>query len=150
MRALPNMLVSFAVLFLCNSASADTKSIQGTVIGADGKPLFGAEVQAQLVDTKSAPALTKTNAKGQYAFKGLPAGTYSVTAFVKGVPRSRAAVTTRANRWAEVDFDLRLAVNNKTASKPTTNSSDALQRNDLSRIQQSLGGNINNMSFPGH
>jgi len=138
------------VLFLGSSAFAGNKSIQGSVIGTNGKPLAGAEVRADRSDAKSPSALTKTDAKGQYIFKDLPAGSYSITASVNGVPKSRATVKTQTNGWVEVDFDLRLAANNKTPAKPASNSSDAIQRNDLNRMQQSVGGNINSMSFPGH
>src|SRR4029077_5816801 len=102
MRTLPNVLVSLVAVLFCSSASADNKSIQGTVIGTNGKPLPGAEVRVDRTDAKSAAALAKTDAKGHYVVKALPAGVYSVIAFVNGVPRSRAAVKTQTTGWAEV------------------------------------------------
>ena len=54
------------------------------------------------------PAMTKTDSKGQYQFKGLAVGAYAITTIVKEVPKSRASVRTRADGWAKVDFDLRL------------------------------------------
>jgi hypothetical protein len=117
MRILPNILVVFALLLTCGSAWADNKSIQGTVTGSDGNPLGGAEVRAERLDAKAAPALTKTDAKGQYVFKGLPAGAYAVTAIVKTVPKSRASVRTRSDGWAKVDFDLRTPANGKNTKK---------------------------------
>src|SRR5436309_15214920 len=107
MRTLPDVVVSLGVLCLCGSLLAESKSFQGTVIGTDGKPLAGAVVRAERLDAKTAPVLTSTDAKGQYVFKGLPAGAYSVIAIVKNVPKSRAAVRTQSNGWARVDFDLR-------------------------------------------
>ena len=150
MRPLTNVLVSLVALSLSGSVFADNRSIQGTVIGADGKPVSGAEVRVERTDAKSPPAFARTDAKGRYALKDLPPGAYSVTALIKGVPRSRASITTQADRWIEVDFDLRLAATDGKGTKPTSSSSDALQRNDVNRMQQSLGGNINSMSFPGH
>jgi hypothetical protein len=151
MRTLPNIVVSVALLFLCGSARADNSSIQGTVIGTDGKRLAGAEVRAERLDAKGAVVLTKTDAKGQFAFKVVPAGAYAVTAIVNNVPKSRANVKTRSGGLARVDFDLRLSAKGKNiAGKPSTNPEGAIQNDDLSRIQGRVGGNINNMSFPGH
>jgi Carboxypeptidase regulatory-like domain len=151
MRTLPNIVVSIALLFLCSSALADNKSIQGTVTGTDGKPLADAEVRVERLDAKAAPALTKTDAKGQYAFKRLPAGAYAITAVVKSVPKSRATVRTRNDGWVRVDFDLRMAANGKNiARKPSTSRTNTMESDNLSRLQGRLGGNINNMSFPGH
>src|SRR3954454_7800330 len=90
------------------SAWADTKSIQGTVLGTDGKPLAGADVRAERLDTKAEPSLTKTDADGHYTFKALPVGAYAVTTIVKSVAKSRALVRTRSDGWAKVDFDLRM------------------------------------------
>jgi hypothetical protein len=154
MRILPGILVVFALLFTSGSAWADNKSIQGTVIGSDGNRLAGAEMRAERLDAKTAAAQTKTDAKGQYVFKGLPAGAYAITAIVKNVPKSRASVRTRSDGWARVDFDLRMRANDpsikKQASKQTTSPVDAIGSDDVSRMQRSMGGNINNMSFPGH
>src|ERR1700731_151926 len=136
MRTLPNIVVSVALLFLCSSAAADNKSIQGTVTGIDGKPLADAEVRAERLDAKAAPALTKTDAKGQYTFKRLPAGAYAITAIVKSVPKSRASVTTRNDGWVRVDFDLRTPANGKNiAAKPSASPVNTLGTNDLSRMQ---------------
>src|SRR6516162_9448197 len=95
------------MFLLCCSAWADNKSIEGTVTGTDGKPLSGADVRAERLDAKASPATTKTDAKGHYLFSGLPAGAYTITAFIKGAPQSRASVRTRSNGSAKVDFDLR-------------------------------------------
>src|SRR3954468_12779483 len=64
---------------------ADNKSIQGTLLGLDGKPMAGGEIKANRLDAKGTPALTKTDAQGHYLFKGLPVGAYAITAYVKGV-----------------------------------------------------------------
>ena len=88
--------------------AGDNKSIQGTLIGRNGKPYEGAEIRAQRVDTKATVAIATTDARGIYVFKGLPAGAYSLTAYVDGFAESRASIRTRAKGWAKVDFDLRL------------------------------------------
>jgi Carboxypeptidase regulatory-like domain len=117
MRASQSIIVLFAVLFAAGSAWADNKSIQGTVTGADGKPLVGADVRAERLDAKAPPTLTKTDAKGQYIFKALPVGAYAITAIVKSVPRMRASVRTRSDGWAKVDFDLRITPDSKSIKK---------------------------------
>jgi hypothetical protein len=149
MRTLPNVLVSLIFVLSCGSACGDNKSIQGTVIGMDGKPLAGAEIRAERSDVKTAPAVTKTDGKGLYVFRGLASAGYTVTATVGGIPKSRAKVITQKNGWARVDFDLRKTGNagNTSNSNP---SADTLRAQDLNRAQQGLGGNINSMSFPGH
>src|SRR4030081_1730107 len=117
MRILPSILVVFALLFTSGSTWADNKSIQGTVTATDGKPLAGADLRAERLDAKAAPALAKTDAKGQYIFKGLPIGAYAIPAIVKSVPKSRASVRTRSDGWAKVDFDLRLTADSKSIKK---------------------------------
>src|SRR2546429_119011 len=107
-----------AVILATGSAWADTKSIQGTVTGQDGKPLTGAEARANRLDAKEpTPAIAKTDAQGHYAFKALPVGAYAVTAYVKSVPKSRASVRTRSDGWAKVDFDLRMRPNDVSIKK---------------------------------
>jgi hypothetical protein len=147
MRTLSNIVVSVALLLLCSSAWADNKSIQGTVTGSDGKPVVDAEVRAERTDAKAAASLTKTDTKGQYTFRGLPAGAYAITAIVKSGAKSRADVRTRNTGWLKVDFNVRTSANGKeVAKKPANNPAT----DDLSRMQGKAGGNINNMSFPGH
>ena len=104
-----NAVFAAALLLVPASASAgDNKSIQGKLIGEDGKAWAGAEIRAQRTDIKAKPAVTRTDAQGVYVFKGLPAGKYTVTAYVGGFPKSKAKVQTRGKGWARVDFDLRL------------------------------------------
>ena len=99
------------------SSWADSKSIQGTVTGTDGKPFAGAQIRANRLDAKAEPAITKSDAQGHYTFKALPAGAYTVTAFVKTVPKMHATVRTRTDGWAKVDFDLRLKSNDPSITK---------------------------------
>src|SRR5947209_5750150 len=107
----------FAFIPAWSSAWADTKSIQGTLVGQDGKPVAGVEIRADRLDTKTIPTITKTDAQGHYVFKALPAGAYSITALVKNVPKSRAMVKTRSDGWAKVDFDLRMKSNDPSIKK---------------------------------
>jgi carboxypeptidase family protein len=111
------VLTLSGLIFATTSAWAETKSIQGTVTGADGKPLAEATVRANRLDAKAEPALAKTDAHGNYTFKNLPAGAYALTAIVKNVPKSHASVKTRSDGWAKVDFDLRVRANSASIKK---------------------------------
>ena len=97
------------------TARADGLAIRGTVKGSDGKALAGAEVRAQRIDTKAPAMVATTDAKGQYAFKGLALGAYKVTAVVNKVPKSEASIRTTQKGWSLVDFDL--SATNKVARK---------------------------------
>lgn len=104
-----NAVFAAALLLATSSAwASDNKSIQGRLIGEDGKAWAGVEIRAQRTDVKAKPAVTRTDSQGVYVFKGLPAGKYNVIAYVGGFPKSKAKVQTRDKGWARVDFDLRL------------------------------------------
>ena len=167
--------VLLAFILATGSVWADSKSIQGTVVGIDGKPFAGVEVRADRMDEKAAPATTKTDAQGRYTFKALPAGAYALTAIVKNVPKMHATVRTRADGWAKVDFDLRLKPNDPSitkkyvwvngepgshiggrwvpveqANQPGVNAVDTVGSDDVSRMQRSIKLNTNtNTSAPG-
>src|SRR6185312_17464355 len=161
-------LSAVALILGTDLAWADTKSIQGTVTGVDGKPLAGADMRAERLDAKAAPALTKTDARGQYQFKGLPVGAYAITAIVKEVPKSRASVRTRADGWAKVDFDLRTKADDASikrnwvwvkgepgshiggrwvpvdqAGKPSMSAVDTVGSDDVDRMQRDMKLNPN-------
>jgi Carboxypeptidase regulatory-like domain len=169
--------VSLAFILGTFSARADSKSIQGTVTGTDGKPFAGAEIRANRLDEKAAPVVTKTDAQGHYTFKALPAGAYAVTAFVKTVPKMHATVRTRGDGWAKVDFDLRLKPNDASikrkyvwvngepgshiggrwvpveqANEPGVSAVDTIGADDVSRMQRDMRINNNTMGAggPGH
>ena len=100
-----------AALFLglaaIGNAHAEGQAIRGTVKGADGKLLAGAEVRAQRLDGKGSALVTTTNAKGEYTFRGLDLAGYKVTAVLNKVPKSVVSINTRKTSWVAVDFDLR-------------------------------------------
>ena len=91
--------------------AAGSKSIQGTLIGADGTGFGGAEIHAERIDAKAAPVIVKTEGNGHYVFNDLPAGSYKLTAYVAAIPKSRVTVRTSARGWVRVNFDLRLNEN---------------------------------------
>jgi hypothetical protein len=152
---------------------ADTKSIQGTLLGLDGKPFAGAQIKAEQLDGKTKPAITKTDAQGHYQFTGLPVGAYAITAYVKNVPKLRGMVRTRSDGWAKVDFDLRTRsdgpnikkhwvwvkgepgshiggrwVEVDQATTPSTSAVDNVDSDDVSRMQRTMRMNTN-ATMPG-
>jgi len=135
-------------------AQADSKSIQGTVIGAGGKPVAGAEVRANRVDD-SGKALAgksvteKTSPNGQYTFANLPMGVYQVLVAINGVPKSQAKIKTRTDGYVRVDFDLRPGKSSIRTAQPSGRAENPAE-DEIRRMQQNLGGTMNSMSFPGH
>src|SRR3954468_1242550 len=126
-------LIALMILLAAGSARAgDNKSIQGTLVGEDGKVVKNAEVRAQRLHAKDKIVKVKTDAQGHYAFEALPAGSYAVTAYVYGYPKSRATVRTRAKGWAKVDFDLRL-------NESQTDEVDRMQRDIQTNTGSVLG-----------
>jgi Carboxypeptidase regulatory-like domain len=57
-------------------ALAQIASLQGNVMGTDGRPLQGAEIRLEGKEKSSAPITTMTSSNGRYLFAGLPAGVY--------------------------------------------------------------------------
>lgn len=100
-------IVALVLCALPSTSGGDNKSIQGTLRDTDGVLLVAGEIRAERLDAKAKPFITQTDGRGQYVFRGLPAGTYSVTAYVDDIPRARAKVRTSDKGWAKIDFDLR-------------------------------------------
>jgi tetratricopeptide (TPR) repeat protein len=93
--------------FLVAGASwAQTSSLEGTVIGEDGKPLQNALIKIERKDIKGNYQV-KTKRKGDYFHAGLPLGTYKVTLVVDGKDRDVADnVRTTLGDPKRVDFNL--------------------------------------------
>jgi hypothetical protein len=88
------------------SATASTSSIQGDVLGVDGRPLPGAEVRIERKDKKSAPITTRTNAKGYYTASGLSSGVYRISVVVDGAVKSAVDIGAARDN-ARVDFNMK-------------------------------------------
>src|SRR4051812_21963597 len=71
-----------------------SKSVAGTVIGGEGKPMDNVEIRALRVDVKAPPRVAMTTSDGVYILRNLPPGAYSITASVDGLPLSRAQIKT--------------------------------------------------------
>ena len=101
-----------AVALTAANAAPQNSSIVGVVKGPDGKLVAGAEVRLSPASAKGANLSTKTDAHGNYEFKGLVASTYKLTAYINNVAKGTSNVTARSNAAVTVNFDL-----GKTAAK---------------------------------
>ena len=87
------------------SALAQVASLQGNVLGTDGRPLQRAEVRIEAKDKASAPFTTITGSSGRYLFAELPAGVYRLSILESGVAKLSVNVKMRGEK-ARIDFDL--------------------------------------------
>lgn len=98
-------LGALATLFAAVSFG-QTTSLQGKVIGEDGKPIQGAEVKIARTDIKANYSV-KTNKDGKYNYATLPLGTYDVQWLVKGeVVYQLQKVRTDYAKPTEIEVDL--------------------------------------------
>ena len=86
-------------------ATAESSSIQGDVLGVDGRPLKGAEIRIERKDKPTAPATIITTVKGYYSSADLPAGLYKISVVVGGTVKSAVTVRTVGDN-ARIDFDM--------------------------------------------
>jgi tetratricopeptide (TPR) repeat protein len=106
-RAFQKAALGVAALLLLTGVSfAQTGTIEGRVIGDDGKPLPGAQILIERTDIKGNYKV-KTNKKGEYLHAGLPLGQYNVSVEIGGkVVDSVNGVRTRLGENVPVEFNL--------------------------------------------
>src|SRR5205809_2342227 len=84
---------------------AQTSSVEGNVIGTDGRPLKDAEIRFEQKGAAVSPIISRTDVSGHYT-AALPRGMYKMTLLVAGkVSASITVKATGAN--SRIDFDLR-------------------------------------------
>jgi len=100
-----------AILVLVNSfvftatVSAQMSSVEGSVVGADGRPLKGAEIRFVQKEGQVSPIVSLTDANGYYT-TALPRGTYKLSLATDD--KVKASITVRATgAKSRIDFDLR-------------------------------------------
>ncbi len=82
-------------------------TLEGNVIGEDGKPLKDAIITLERTDIK-AHYTTKSDKKGHWLHAGLPLGaTFTITCMVDGKPVDKVNGVRTSGTVAPVDFDLR-------------------------------------------
>ena len=104
-RALIVALVFSGALVPGPAALAQVASLQGNVLGTDGRPLQGAEVRIERTDKPSTPMTSVTGSRGQYLFRELPAGVYKLSIVAGGAVQFSVNVKMRGEK-ARIDFDL--------------------------------------------
>lgn len=70
-------------LLLAGTAIAQTTTLEGSVKGADGAPLKGAQIVLERTDIKGHYQV-KSDKKGHWLYTGLPLGTYDISCEVEG------------------------------------------------------------------
>ena len=102
-------LATAAMACLALTSFAQITTLEGDVLGADGKPVQNAEIQITRTDIKG-NYKTKTNKKGHYIYMGLPIGDYSVVVVLEGKPADQPQkVHTSPGDAKNISFDLRAA-----------------------------------------
>jgi len=104
-RALSIALFLTGAFVLVASALAQLASLQGNVLGTDGRPLQRAQVRIEAKDQASAPITTITSSSGRYLFAELPAGVYRLNILEGGVAKLSVNIKMRGDK-ARIDFDL--------------------------------------------
>jgi hypothetical protein len=104
-RAFSIVLILTAAFVLARGALAQVASLQGNVLGTDGRPLQGAEVRIERTDKPGAPMTNITGSRGQYLIRELPAGVYKLSIVAGGAVQFSVNVKMRGEK-ARIDFDL--------------------------------------------
>jgi len=101
--------IGFAAMSLLLFSGQEPQKAPASVCGAVEDPT-GAAVAAASIELTGAraPLETKTDAKGQFCFKGLEAGGYEVTVQAPGFQRERRRVEARAGETSELKIELSL------------------------------------------
>jgi Carboxypeptidase regulatory-like domain len=91
--------------------SAQTSSIEGNVVGADGRPLRDAEIRLEQRGRQVSPIISRTDASGHYT-AALPKAVYKLSLTTAG--KVRTSITVRATGAnSRIDFDLRPSADKK-------------------------------------
>jgi hypothetical protein len=104
------LVISIIVASFATALAAP--AIEGNVIGADGRPLKGAEVRIERRDKTSPTISVATDARGHYLASGLSMGLYRISVIADGAVKSALDVRT-AERNAPVDFNLKRTAGKK-------------------------------------
>jgi ferric enterobactin receptor len=99
------LAVGWALVWIAGSGflAAQQGTVQGTVQGMDGIPLFGA-----VVSVKSANLSVQTDAKGAFTLRGVPSGIAQIEASLPGFAAKIHTVYVVAGESIEVKFSLEI------------------------------------------
>ncbi len=100
-------VLTSCLLAVASAGAAATSILRGQVLGLDGKPFQGAEVQIQPVGIGARGMILHTGADGRYA-QVLPAGTYRFALHYSTVKIFAAdKIQTRAGDPFTIDYNVR-------------------------------------------
>ena len=108
-----NLIASFLLAgwFVFSGTLSAQTSVEGNVIGTDGRPLKGAEVRFEKKDRAVSPIISRTDANGHYT-AALPRGLYKMSLADRGAVK--ASITVKATGFnSRIDFDLRPSATKK-------------------------------------
>ncbi|SRR6266496_2052902 len=111
-RAFFIVLILAGAFVLAPSALAQVASLQGNVLGTDGRPLQRAEVRMEAKDKPSASITAVTGNSGRYLFAELPAGVYRLSILAGSAVKLSVNIKMRGEK-ARIDFDLSPAATKK-------------------------------------
>ncbi|CAG0948038.1 partial TonB-dependent receptor P39, partial [Anaerolineae bacterium] len=97
-------LLTLAVILLVSlqvSINAQTGQLSGSVLQSAGKPLSGVHVTLRELS-----AGTSTDADGNFSFRGIPAGTYTVVTSHIGYKPVMMEVVIRSGETRKINFNL--------------------------------------------
>jgi iron complex outermembrane receptor protein len=98
----------FALSLVASATWAQTGTISGNVVDADGDPLPGVLVSLQNEDGSSAGMSTTSDANGAFRIPGVAAGSYTVTANLAGFQLASQPIEMTAGGEVAVDFEIDL------------------------------------------
>ncbi len=102
------VILSVLVLGMRAVGAQEVASLTGTIGDKSGGVLPGASVALQ--DVKGGPLrTTQTDSQGRYALKGLPPGSYRLTASLQGFTPGKAEINVVAGLPAKLDLSLEIA-----------------------------------------
>jgi len=108
------LTVAGLVMFAA-SALAQITTLEGTVIGVDGKPVQGAIIKIHRTDIKW-DAQLKTDKHGHYIHTGVPLGTFDVSVIIDGKEADALHnVKSQMGEHPPTDFDLRKSAASNSA-----------------------------------
>ena len=111
-RAFSIVVILLGAFVLAPTAFAQVASLQGNVLGIDGRPLRRAEIRLEGKDKASAPISIITGSSGRYLFAALPAGVYKLSILADGAVKFSVDIKMRGEK-ARLDFDLSTSARKK-------------------------------------
>jgi tetratricopeptide (TPR) repeat protein len=130
------MTVAGLVIFAASSLAQIT-TLEGNVIGADGKPVVGAIIKIHRTDVKW-DATTKSDKRGHYIHTGVPLGTFDLTCVIDGKDADKVnGVKSTMGDHPPTDFDLRKAAGNPNTQALVAKAMESGQISDELKRQMS-------------